>query len=229
MYRVRTFGPGKDRMPDRGPLIVVANHTAYADPFWIGKFAPRHLTPLMTSLFYDLPVVRWLMVHVVGAIRVQLASFRRQAPELVEAVALLRRGGALLIFPEGQLRRTAEPTLRLFGQGVWHILQEMPQTPVVVCWIEGGWGSFSSYDRGLPMKNKRLDWRRPIDVAVEEPQVIPPKVLADPLATRTFLMRACRECRRYLGLEVPPGQPVKPEQDDSEKDMAGPDAHPIPP
>jgi 1-acyl-sn-glycerol-3-phosphate acyltransferase len=229
MYRVRTFGPGKDRIPDRGPLIVIANHTAYADPFWIGTFAPRHLTPLMTSLFYDLPVVRWLMVHVVGAIRVQLASFRRQAPELDEAVALLRRGGALLIFPEGQLRRTAEPTLRLFGQGVWHILQEMPQTPVVVCWIEGGWGSFSSYDRGPPMKNKRLDWRRPIDVAVEEPQVIPPKVLADPLVTRTFLMRACRECRRYLGLEVPPGQAVKPEEDDSEKGVAGPDAHPIPP
>ncbi len=229
MYRVRTFGPGKDRMPATGPLIVLANHTAYADPFWIGQFAPRHLTPLMTSLFYDLPVVRWLMVHIVGAIRVQLASFRRQAPELGEAVELLRRGGALLIFPEGQLRRTAEPTLRLFGQGVWHILQEVPRTPVVVCWIEGGWGSFSSYDRGPPMKNKRLDWRRPIDVAVEEPQVLPPEVLADPLATRTFLMRACRECRRYLGLEVPPGHPVKREEDDSEKGLAGPDGRPVPP
>jgi hypothetical protein len=53
------------------------------------------------------------------------------------------------------------------------------------------------------MKNKRPDWRRPIDVAVEKPQVIDPAVLADPLAARTWLMRACLECRRYLGLEVP--------------------------
>jgi 1-acyl-sn-glycerol-3-phosphate acyltransferase len=229
LYRVRTFGPGKDLIPARGPLIVVANHTAYADPFWIGKIAPRHLTPLMTSLFYDLPGVRWLMVHIVGAIRVQQASFRREAPELRDAVAVLRRGGALLIFPEAQLRRTAEPGLRLFGQGVWHILQEMPQTPVVVCWIEGGWGSFSSYDRGPPMKNKRLDWRRPIDIAVEKPQVLPPEVLADPLVTRTFLMRVCRECRRYLGLEVPPGHAGRSEEGEKEDGVPGPDVQPIPP
>jgi 1-acyl-sn-glycerol-3-phosphate acyltransferase len=228
MYRVRTFGPGKDLIPTRGPLIIVANHTAYADPFWLGKIAPRHLRPLMTSLFYDLPVMRWLMVHVVGAIRVQEARFRREAPELREAVAVLRRGSALLIFPEGQLRRTAEPHLRLFGRGVWHILQEVPQTPVVVCWIEGGWGSFSSYAHGPPMKNKRLDWRRPIDVAIEKPQVLPPEVLADPLATRTFLMRACRECRRHLGLEVPPDRPARSGGGEGD-DVAGADAQPVKP
>lgn len=209
MYRVRAHGPGKDLMPRRGPLLVVANHTAYADPFWVGKIAPRHLAPMMTSVFFDLPVVHWLMVHVVGAIRVQSASFRREAPELREAVALLRRGGALLLFPEGQLRRSPEPTLRLFGQGVWHILQELPQTPVVVCWVEGGWGSYSSYCNGPPLKNKRPDWRRRIDVAVAEPQVLDPALLADPLATRTWLMRACLECRRYLGLEVPTERDAK--------------------
>jgi 1-acyl-sn-glycerol-3-phosphate acyltransferase len=203
MYDIRVYGPGKDLIPRRGPLLIVANHTAYADPFWIGKIAPRHLTPMMTSLFYDLPVMRWFMAHVVGAIRVQQAGFRREAPELGEAVEVLHGGGALLLFPEGMLRRTPEPGLRRFGQGVWHILHEVPDTPVVVCWIEGGWGSYSSYAGGPPMTNKRLDWRRPIDVAVGLPQVLDPALLADPLATRRYLMRACLECRRYLGLEVP--------------------------
>jgi 1-acyl-sn-glycerol-3-phosphate acyltransferase len=229
MYRVRAFGPGKDLIPPHGPLIVVGNHTAYADPFWVGKIAPRHLTPLMTSLFYDLPVIRWLMAHVVGAIRVPMASFRREAPELRQAVEVLRRGGALLIFPEGQLRRTAEPSVRLFGQGVWHILQEMPQTPVVVCWVEGGWGSYTSYFNGPPLKNKRPDWRRPISIAVEKPQVLDPAVLADSLATRTYLMRACLECRRHLGLEVPPGRAVKPEEGEDEDGVPGTDAQPIKP
>jgi 1-acyl-sn-glycerol-3-phosphate acyltransferase len=221
LYRIRAHGPGKDLFPTHGPLLVVANHTAYADPFWVGKIAPFHLTPMMTSLFYDLPVMHWLMVHVVGAIRVEQASFRREAPELRQAIEVVRRGGAVLIFPEGQLRRTPEPNLRLFGQGVWHILQELPQTPVVVCWIEGGWGSYSSYYNGPPMKNKRLDWRRPIDIGVERPQVIDPALLADPLATRAYLMRACLECRRYLGLEVAAGREGKMECWEGQGGVAG--------
>ena len=79
------------------------------------------------------------------------------------------------------------------------------------------------------MKNKRLDWRRRISIAVEKPQVLPPEVLADPLRTRTFLMRACRECRRYLGLEVPPGREGKPEEGESEDDVPGSDTQPIKP
>ena len=81
--------------------------------------------------------------------------------------------------------------LRQFGQGVWHILKETPHTQVVVFWIEGGWGSYASYRNGPPMKNKRLDFRRRIDIAVEKAQEVPPEVLADHRTTRRYLMRAC--------------------------------------
>jgi 1-acyl-sn-glycerol-3-phosphate acyltransferase len=164
---------------------------------------PRHVTPMMTSVFYDLPVIRWLMLHVVRAIRVPAATFRREAPELHDAVAVLRRGGCVMIFPEAILRRRANVLLRPFGQGVWHVLQELPDTPVLVCWIEGGWGSFASYDQGPPLKGKRPDLLRRIDVGVGEPAPLPPEVLADQKTTRAWLMHACLECRRYLGLEVP--------------------------
>ncbi|HZY86674.1 MAG TPA: MFS transporter [Gemmataceae bacterium] len=202
-YRVRALGPGRDRVPTTGPLLIVANHAAYLDPFWLCKCMPRHVTPMMTSVFYDLPVVRWLMVHVVRAIRVPAATFRREAPELRDAVAVLRRGGCVLIFPEGILRRRADVLLRPFGQGVWHVLQELPDTPVLVCWIEGGWGSFASYDGGPPLKGKWPDLLRRIDVGVGVPAPLPAEVLADQKATRAWLMHACLECRRCLGLEVP--------------------------
>ena len=73
----------------------------------------------------------------------------------------------------------------------------------VVCWVEGGWGSYASYASGPPMMNKKLDFRRPIDIAVAPPQVLGPELLADGRATRAYLMRACLECRRHLGLGVP--------------------------
>ncbi len=214
MYRIRAHGPGAGRMPRRGPLLIVANHSSYGDPFWLSVIAPRKTTPMMTSVFYDLPVIHWLMVHAVRAIRVQAGRFRREAPELAEAAAVLRRGGCVLLFPEGALRKGETPLLGPFGQGVWHILKEAPRTPVVVCWVEGGWGSFASYRGGPPMKNKRLDWRRPIDIAVAEPCPLDPAVLADHHTTRAHLRRACLECRQWLGLPIPDEPEMKAGADD---------------
>jgi 1-acyl-sn-glycerol-3-phosphate acyltransferase/MFS family permease len=211
VYRVRACGPGLDLVPRTGPLLVVANHSAYMDPLWLSKVVPRHMTPMMTSLFFDRPIIHWLMVHAVGAIRVPDAGFRREAPELGQAVEVLRRGGCVLIFPEGHLRRREDQLLRRFGQGVWHILRDVPRTPVMPCWIEGGWGSYTSYYNGLPMQNKKRDWNRLVRIALDRPQVLPPDVLADHHATRLYLMRACLECRRYLGLDVPTGKEVRPD------------------
>jgi 1-acyl-sn-glycerol-3-phosphate acyltransferase len=116
---------------------------------------------------------------------------------------VLDRGGCVLIFPEGQLRRTPESVVRHFGQGVWHILNQRPQTPVVVCWIEGGWGTLTSFCNGPPLTNKPMDWWRPIDVAINEPQLLDAGLLADHRATRAYLERACVEARHHLGLEAP--------------------------
>jgi 1-acyl-sn-glycerol-3-phosphate acyltransferase len=143
-----------------------------------------------------------MMVRVVRAIRVERSAFRREAPELQEAIAALDRGECVAIFPEGFLKRRADQGLRQFGQGVWRILRERPTVPVIVCWIEGGWGSYTSYYNGPPTVNKRLDWWRPIAVAIGEPQVLDPALLEDQRATRSYLMRTCLEQRNYLGLET---------------------------
>jgi 1-acyl-sn-glycerol-3-phosphate acyltransferase len=204
MYRIRVRGPGIRQIPPHGPLLVLANHTAWFDPLWLAKILPRRVTPLMTSRFFDLPILHWLMRDVAGAIRVEEVAYRREAPELEEAVAVLERGGCLLLFPEGALQRRPEQALRRFGQGVWRILRQRPETPVVVCWIEGGWGSFTSYYGGPPTVNKHLDWQRPIEIAIESPEVIDPAILADQQAAREYLMRACLRTRRYLGLDPLP-------------------------
>jgi 1-acyl-sn-glycerol-3-phosphate acyltransferase len=228
IYRIHAFGPGARQIPTRGPVLLVANHSSYLDPFWVAKVVPRHVTPMMTSVFYDLPVIRWFMVHVVGAIRVPYATFRREAPELRDAVEVLKGGGCLLIFPEGMLRRHEEPLTRPFGQGAWRLLRELPQTPVVTFWIEGGWGSWASYKGGPPMKGKRIDKWWPIRIGVAEPRVIDPATLADQRATRAYLRRAVLECRRYLGLDVPPEEDARKEEG-ADREEAGADSHQINP
>lgn len=202
-YRIRAHG-AIDQFPVRGPVLVVANHAAWLDPLWLAKVLPRSLKPMMTSAFYDLPGMRWLMQNIFHAIRVQYSTFRREAPELEEAIQGLDDGHCVVIFPEGSLRKTEERPLRRFGQGVYHILHERPNTPVVVCWIEGNWKSFFSYFNGKPTKNKKMDVRRHIDIAVAEPILMTPEQLATHRDTRQFLETRCRQLRGVLGLPIPP-------------------------
>ncbi len=199
IYRIKGFGPGLTSIPAQGPLLLVANHTAWMDPVWTGKVVPRRLVGMLTSVFFDLPVLRWVLTHLAETIRVEFTSFRREVPELKKAIAVLDRGDCVLIFPEGALRKKEENLLKQFGQGVWHILNERPHVPVVAVWIEGGWGSYFSYFKGPPTKNKRFDFWRPIRVAVDDPILVPPEVLADHRSTRQYLMQRCLEARRHSG------------------------------
>lgn len=200
VFRIRGYGPGLEKVPLRGPLLVIANHAAYFDPLWLAKVLPRRLTPMMTSDFFDRPGLHFLMTRITHTIRVQSARFRRKAPELAEAVARLDKGECVLLFPEGWVRRKVEVPLRPFGQGIWHILTQRPETPVVPCWIEGGWGSYTSHAGGPPLTNKRPDFWRPIRIAVGEPIIVDPAYLADQRVTRQYLWHVCLETRKYLGL-----------------------------
>ncbi len=200
-FRIRGHGPGLAKAPPTGPLLVIANHTAWFDPIWLGKVFPRRLTGMLTSAFFDLPVLHFLATKIVPTIRVADSRYRREAPELQDAIAALDRGESVLLFPEGQMRKREDKPLHPFGRGVWHILRERPRTPVVVCWIEGGWGSFASYKDGPPAKNKRFDWWRRIDVAVCEPAVVDPAILEDHRATRNHLREKVLNARQHLGLE----------------------------
>lgn len=128
VYRIREYGPGVGRIPERGPVLIVANHAAWLDPFCIAKVAPCPIRPMMTSRFFDLPVIRWLMVRVVRAIRVENSLIRHETPEIDQAIAGLRAGDCITIFPEGMMRRNDETLLRPFGQGVWRILDASQYT-----------------------------------------------------------------------------------------------------
>jgi acyl-[acyl-carrier-protein]-phospholipid O-acyltransferase/long-chain-fatty-acid--[acyl-carrier-protein] ligase len=211
MYRFRVAGPGLDQFPLKGPVIVVANHSSWLDPMWLAKVLPRTMIPMMTSVFFDHWLLRWTMIYLADAIRVEAAGFRRAIPELQKAIDSLDAGKCLVIFPEGRLRRNQEQPLKLFGQGIWHILRERPNTPVVVCWIEGGWGSFFSYFNGPPTKNKPFDLGHPLGIAVGEPRQLGEEILADHRKTRQYLMEQCLAARSYFGLEPLVVQPTEVE------------------
>jgi 1-acyl-sn-glycerol-3-phosphate acyltransferase len=216
MYHIRGAGPGLHNFPRTGPCLVLANHACWLDPLFLAKVLPRPTVPMMTSRFYDLPVIAQL-VKSFGVIRVPDRSLKKDAPEIQEAIAALDRGECVVIFPEGYLRRTADKPLRRFGQGVWQLLKARPNTPVFATWIEGGWGSYTSYFNGAPTKNKKKDFRRAIGVGVSASATVPPDLLEEHLRTRIHLMNLVSEARKHLGLDpLPPfALPEKADEEES--------------
>lgn len=214
IYRVSVFGPGAPLLPWKGPALVIANHAAWFDPLWVGKILPAPFTPMMTSRFYDLKIVGWLMRKVICAIRVPDVVMRKEAPEIKDAIAALDRGECVIIFPEGWLRRKEAQEMRRFGRGIWQILSARPDTPIFAGWIDGNWGSCISWKGGPPLKGKKIDFWRHIRISYIEPFKVDARTLESHMATRTFLMKAVVEARALQGL--PPFDPFKLQANDNE-------------
>jgi 1-acyl-sn-glycerol-3-phosphate acyltransferase len=120
---------GMENVPLNGPLIVIANHTTYCDPFWISVRIYRALRFMAWDKIFELPIAgstfRWL-----GAFPVSLENPESSA--LKTSLKVLRAGEALMIFPEGG--RSPDGNLLPFKEGAAHLALKrgIPILPTVV-------------------------------------------------------------------------------------------------
>lgn len=95
LYDVRTTG--FELVPAQGPLLVVANHSAFLDGPLIYCVFPRPVHFLVKRAYFRGPV--GTLLHGVGQIPIVQHSGDRQA--LTAATVLLQQDGVVGIFPEG--------------------------------------------------------------------------------------------------------------------------------
>lgn len=93
---------GEEFAPERGPLILAANHTRYLDPVFVCMAVPRRVQWMAKKEIF-LPGLRKFF-DLLGAFPVDRQGGGRSA--LRAAIKLLSEGWALGIFPEGTHRRT---------------------------------------------------------------------------------------------------------------------------
>lgn len=120
--RVEVFGA--DRVPVRGPVIFVLNHpNALIDPLFLVCRAPRRVSFLAKEPLFRMPVIGYF-VRAFESLPVyrrqdEGADLRRNRETFEHAAALLARGRAIAIFPEGTSH--SDPRLKPLKTGAARI------------------------------------------------------------------------------------------------------------
>jgi len=172
----RMESSGRQNVPARGPVLLVANHSSLLDPPLVGGSAQRQLTFLAKAELFEIPLFGALIR------RLNARPIRREGADpgaLRTAMRVLEEGGALLIFPEGT--RGDEGVIRpaKAGAGMLAVLSGAAVVPVYVSGSGRAWPRERRFPRpakvtvtfGEPLRfeaERGADRKRQYEVASRE-------------------------------------------------------------
>lgn len=121
-----------ERVPMKGPVLFVANHVSYIDPFVIGACVGREMYYMARQEIF----VPWLMPFLRALHAVPVRRGEADLGALRKALRLLSEGNALLLFPEGT--RTPDGEIHEAKSGVGFIARRsgVPVVPIYTSGLE---------------------------------------------------------------------------------------------
>ena len=131
----------RERIPRRGPAVIVANHNSHLDVLALATLLPVSLLPIMrpaaaSDYFLRNAVLSWVARRILRIIPVDRLSRRgRDGHPLDGCAHALARGEIVVLFPEGT---RGEPE-RLGGlkSGVAYLARRYPTVPVIPVFLRG--------------------------------------------------------------------------------------------
>jgi len=133
LYRIvfRLSYEGTEHIPREGGVMIASNHASFLDPPAIGVAAPRPVSFLAKKELDAVPLVKQLLA-VSHSIPIDREGYSKGT--LTQVIEHLKKGRAVIVFPEGTRTKTGEFGKAKAGAG---LIAVKAGVPVVPCWIEG--------------------------------------------------------------------------------------------
>jgi 1-acyl-sn-glycerol-3-phosphate acyltransferase len=122
---------GADLIPADGPVVLMGNHDSLWDPVVVGVAARRQVRALAKASLWRHRALAWVLD---GMGQIPIERGRADLAAMSAAVAELRKGNCVGVFPEGTISR-GEPVRPLSGAG--RLALAVPGTRVVCASLTG--------------------------------------------------------------------------------------------
>ena len=130
----------KEKLPQAGPAILVANHNSHLDTMVLISLLPLRLLPKIRPVaamdyFMRTPSLAWFATKIVGILPIKRKRERRTDDPLAPCYEALERGEILIFFPEGS--RGEPEQIADFKGGIAKLAERCPDIPVTPVLLHG--------------------------------------------------------------------------------------------
>jgi len=130
----------REKLPQQGPAILVANHNSHLDTMVLMTLLPTRLLPVtqpVAAMDYFLrnPILAWFALKIVGILPIKRKRGDRKDNPLLPCYEALSNNRILIFFPEGS-RGVAEK-LSVFKNGIARLSENYPDVPVIPILLHG--------------------------------------------------------------------------------------------
>jgi acyl-[acyl-carrier-protein]-phospholipid O-acyltransferase/long-chain-fatty-acid--[acyl-carrier-protein] ligase len=186
----------EDRVPQSGPLVIVANHLSWLDGFLLPLAAPRPVRmvvygPNIQGRFLNMLADQWRFI-----------LFDPKPKSIGRALKTIQGGLAdgdcVGIFCEGGISRTGQ--ILGFKRGLEWLLERV-ESPILPASIDGMWGSLLSYSEGRYFSKWPRGFRRTVTLTFGQP--LPVGTSTD-MARRALQELVANVVRKRMAVRRPP-------------------------